>query len=1190
MIYYTTDGTEPTTSSPVYSAPVAISRSTTLDAFATAPGYATSYYNFGAYYITSVPDSFLYSVAGTEGGGYSGDNGPATLAQLSYPRATAIDANGNIYVAESGNSVVRRIDATTGIITTIAGTGFPGYTGDNGPADRAQLDAPFGVAFDPAGDLYVSDNGANVIRKITMSTGIITTYAGGASTGVLGDNGPATAAVVSLPQGIAFDAAGNLYIAQTARVRKVAAQTQIITTVAGGGGALTSPYGDGGPAVDATLQGPVAVALDSSSNLYIADQILNSVRKVTAATGVITTVAGTPGYGNGSSGDGGPAIAAKLSWPSAVAVDSAGDLYIGDTDNLRIREVNASTGIITTVAGNSDIVCVSAIEDGARATAGGICNGSGGFSFDKSGDLFYADLNMVKELTHLGTPPSAPTAAPAFSVSGGTYSTSQTVSLSDSTPGATIHVTINPQPVENQGEPAIVTEGLAYRRPINVVGGVTIGAVAVAPGHIPSPAVVNTYTISTPPASIVETIAGGGTTPFPSSSGGPATMAILGESSAIASDASGNLFLADVSNNVVWRIDAASGVITVFGGNGSAGTGNSFGDNGPATSANLSYPDGLAVDSAGNVYISDEEHYEVREVLASNGNIVPYAGNGSHTSTGNNGDGGPATSAFLVGPGSLAIDPQGNLYIVSDLAIREVLASTGIIQTAAGGPDNTTLGDGGPATSAQISADTIALDSSFNLYIAGGGRIRVVNAKTGIINTIAGDGVGRSDGDGLLATQAEIEPTGLGLDANGDVYITDEDLNIREIDAKTGVISRIAGMDFEGNTGDGGPPLVATMCPAYGIVLDGSGNLYFPDVCGLTVRQITSSVPAPAPTINPPAGTYSSAQSVTFSDSATIYSIHYTTDGTTPTTKSALYSGPISVAKSETLKAMATASGYSASSGVVSAAYIIQATPAIGLTSSANPADASQSITFTATVSSTAGTPSGSVAFFDGTTKLGSGTLASGKATFSTASLAAGSHTITAQYAGDSNFLPATSGALTQTVNAFAIALASGASSSASVSAGGTATYKLTVTPPGNSPVSLSVTGLPSGATSSFTPSTVAAASPATAVTVSITVRSQSAAIVPDRPGHPSRTPLLLGLALLPLLGWRRLRNLHHGAFMVLLSVAVMAGMAFLTGCGGGGSKSRGGGGQQQPQTYDLSVKATAGSVTQSISLTLTVE
>ncbi len=263
-------------------------------------------------------------------------------------------------------------------------------------------------------------------------------------------------------------------------------------------------------------------------------------------------------------------------------------------------------------------------------------------------------------------------------------------------------------------------------------------------------------------------------------------------------------------------------------------------------------------------------------------------------------------------------------------------------------------------------------------------------------------------------------------------------------------------------------------------------------------------------------------------------------------------------------------------------------TPTATLTSSATAADVPEAITLTATVSSPAGTPTGSVTFYNGTTQLGVAALSKGTATYTTSALTtAGSYRISAQYTGDANFADAFSNTVAINVSAFGIS--SGGSTSATISPGGTATYKLTVTPPGDNPVSLSVTGQPVGATSTFNPDSVPAGGPTTTVTLSIAVPSQSSATSPDRPGRPARMPLALGLLLLPLIGLRRLRKGYGALLVLLLGIAGAAGLATLNGCGGGGSHG-GGGGTQQTQTYNLTVRATAGSATQTTALTLTVE
>jgi sugar lactone lactonase YvrE len=291
----------------------------------------------------------ITTIAGTGGdAGYTGDGAAATSAKLDNPRKIALDSSGDIYIADTVNNAIRKVTISTGIITTVAGTGTPGYSGNKGVATSATLNSPNGVALDSSGNLYIADTGNNVIRKVTASSGVITTVAGNGTSGYSGNNGAAASATLNSPNGVALDSSGNLYIADTSNgvIRKVTASSGVITTVAGSGSSGYS--GDGGSATSAKLTIPNGVAVDSSGNIYIADTGNNVIREV--SSGVIATVAGsgTSGY----SGDNGAATSAKLSIPYGVAVDSSGNIYIADTGNNVIREITASSGDITTVVGN----------------------------------------------------------------------------------------------------------------------------------------------------------------------------------------------------------------------------------------------------------------------------------------------------------------------------------------------------------------------------------------------------------------------------------------------------------------------------------------------------------------------------------------------------------------------------------------------------------------------------------------------------------------------------------------------------------------------------------------------------------------------------------------------------------------------------------------------------------------------
>ena len=259
-----------------------------------------------------------------------------------------MDGQGNLFIADQSAAVVREVNALTGVITTVAGNGTAGNTGDHGQATSAELGFIDDVAVDGQGNLFIADSYNNVIREVNLSTGVITTVAGNSTQGSSGDNGQATSAELNNPQGVVADSHGNLFIADTGNdeIRAVNLTSGVITDVAGGG---TSGLGDGGQATSAELNNPVGIALDGSGNLYIADLSYHRVRKVNLSTGVITTVAGTGT--SGSAGDGGPATAATMALPIAVAVDSQGNLFVADEQNLVVREVFASSGIIATYAG-----------------------------------------------------------------------------------------------------------------------------------------------------------------------------------------------------------------------------------------------------------------------------------------------------------------------------------------------------------------------------------------------------------------------------------------------------------------------------------------------------------------------------------------------------------------------------------------------------------------------------------------------------------------------------------------------------------------------------------------------------------------------------------------------------------------------------------------------------------------------
>jgi sugar lactone lactonase YvrE len=619
----------------------------------------------GNLYVADVGDSVLFTIslsgtfqriAGTGSAGFSGDGGPARQAMLNAPGGVVVDPQGNIYISEFGNARIRKVNVA-GVITTVAGNGAFAFSGDGGPATSASLNLPQHLALDAAGNLYVADSGNNRVRMITPA-GVIMTVAGNGTAGYSGDGGQAKLAALDFPTGVAVDAAGNLYIADynNNRVRKVT-PAGIISTFAGSG-IVPGIWGEGGPATNAALSGPSDVSLDSSGNLYISLDGDEAIRVVNPA-GIITTIVS----GFGFSGDGGPASSARLDSPEGVLA-AGGSIYINDFSNKRVRKI--TSGIINTIAGNGVFRYGG---DGGPAISA-FMNRPWGLALDGAGAIYFADTanSRIRAIAPNGTINTiAGIGVLGFAGDGGqaAAATIGSPSFVFVDPAGNKYFSDNNNVRVRKINPAgIITTavgsgnyaysgdgGLATNASIEVPRGMAMDAA----GNLYLAEAGNSIIRKITPAGIISTFAGTPQAPGYSGDGGPALNAQLNSPEGLAIDAAGNLYVADFGNQVVRKI-TPGGVITTYAGNGAAGY---SGDGGPAASASLQNPEGLAVDAASNLFIADSGNRRVRRVDAT-GRITTSVGNGSF---GNSGDGGPATAAALGSPFDVKVDAAGNLYI-----------------------------------------------------------------------------------------------------------------------------------------------------------------------------------------------------------------------------------------------------------------------------------------------------------------------------------------------------------------------------------------------------------------------------------------------------------------------------------------------------------------------------------------------
>jgi sugar lactone lactonase YvrE len=1082
----------------------------------------------------------LYLVAGTGVAGDTGDGNAATSAEINNPRGAWGDTIGNVYIADTAGNRIRVVD-TSGNIHPFAGNGTAGSTGDGASATSAEINNPQGVIVDANLNVYIADSSGGRIRVVCVTcgtnspldallaklgiaspvNGYIYTVAGSGSTSTDSYAVPVLSTGVSMaPQKLAFDPAGNLYISDsngfiwfldfhTGYLRAIAKNATICAN-------HTDSYGDGCPATQASFGSNggngMGVAADALGNIYISDGTNVLIRKVITglqspptATGTTTTLPVEIHFAAGDS----PAASNALAYTStewslgtptcATNADTTDDCLLNSGFTPAVPGARSTPLTVNSALGNTANLGLTGIGLGAGSTldpATKLLFGANlqvaGLATDTAGNVYVSDAASKKLFRF----------APSALTQGA------------SAPSTTLATLTAPGPVavDQRGFVYVGDTSTGLITQISPSGAIsTLALKLTTPAGLTTDAVNNLYVSDSSAKAVyqIDPITGAMNLLATGTLVAPAGLAI---------DPSGNLLITDPGAGAVYRFNQQTGVTSTV-------------------SSTAVKPSAIAIDAAGNLLIAD-----TADILA-----VPTSNNSASF-----------TVASVV-PSALAIDSAGNLYTGSGSSILKLTRTQGYVQFAAASASPTTvdlLDSGNQALQLSSIGQTDTADYS----VAGTASIDC--SLTGTLPSALAVG-------GVCALTASYTPT---------TFVTTTDTATFNGNYANAALSLPSSVQLT-LTGPAAPPassIALTFLPASPAF--GQTVIATATVTGLSLT---------------PAGT-----------------VQFTVDGSnTNVTLSggvATLSLPSLSAGAHTVSAVYTSSnGYLPATASSVILTVGKTTPAVILTSNLNPTLAQSAITFTAKVTSAAGTPTQTVTFLDGTTTIGTGTLSGGVATLTISTLAAGTHSITAAYGGDANFATASSSTLAELVEDFGFTIST---PSVTVLPGSTAVFTFTVAPVDASTflaaINLTVGGLPPGATYTITPATLAAGAASTTVTLTINIPKTQAGATPytmhpgqqlaaskrgSGAGYLARrlTPFALALLLLPFAGRLRRTGKKLGRVMLVL-LLLTSGAAIMTWMGGCGATS--GYFTQQQQTYTVTVTGTSGALSHSATVTLTVE